>query len=151
MPDDVWMSPTRVPWSSTQEISCTLPGKREELAETRKYHHDAHLAFVKLIYDAQVAGGQHAHLRRVEGGSVCSEGCAPPNPQLLKVHQGCASRRCAWHTAQSPHQGACTSTTMGGPPKVRILVCALHFMVRHVHIRISMRDPADERAPSSVT
>ena len=63
-PDEVFLAPTCGPWSQMQNLAAQSAPQQEALQELRKWHHDVHLTFVKIIYLHQVDHGRHAHLEQ---------------------------------------------------------------------------------------
>ena len=64
VPDELFLAPTCGPWSTMQNLAARTPEQRAHLQETREWHHEIHLNFVKVSYLCQVRNGAHAHLEQ---------------------------------------------------------------------------------------
>ena len=64
VPDELFLAPTCGPWSTMQNLAARTPEQRAHLQETREWHHEIHLNFVKTAYLCQVRNGAHAHLEQ---------------------------------------------------------------------------------------
>ena len=64
VPDELFMAPTCGPWSNMQNLAARTPEQRAHLQETREWHHEIHLNFVKASYLCQVRNGAHAHVEQ---------------------------------------------------------------------------------------
>ena len=64
VPDELFLAPTCGPWSTMQNLAARTPEQRAHLQETREWHHEIHLNFVKAAYLCQVRNGAHAHLEQ---------------------------------------------------------------------------------------
>ena len=64
VPDELFMAPTCGPWSTMQNLAARTMEQRAHLQETREWHHEIHLNFVKTAYHCQVRNGAHAHVEQ---------------------------------------------------------------------------------------
>ena len=64
VPDELLLAPTCGPWSPMQNLAARTPDQQERLRETREWHHEIHLKFVKTAYLRQVRNGAHAHIEQ---------------------------------------------------------------------------------------
>ena len=64
VPDELFMAPTCGPWSTMQNLAARTQEQRVQLQETREWHHEIHLNFVKTAYHCQVRNGAHAHVEQ---------------------------------------------------------------------------------------
>ena len=64
VPDELFMAPTCGPWSTMQNLAARTMEQRVHLQETREWHHEVHLNFVKTAYHCQVRNGAHAHVEQ---------------------------------------------------------------------------------------
>ena len=64
VPDELFMAPTCGPWSTMQNLAARSMEQRAHLQETREWHHEIHLNFVKTAYYCQVRNGAHAHVEQ---------------------------------------------------------------------------------------
>ena len=64
VPDELFLAPTCGPWSTMQNLGARTPEQRAHLQETREWHHEIHLNFVKVAYLCQVRNGAHSHLEQ---------------------------------------------------------------------------------------